>query len=169
MLKFYLTTLFLLVLNLSTFGQEQSGQSSQDTSVSHSLTLHPNSTISDRESLPPLSLEPAYGVSPDSMTLWYLTPYRLNSWLSVPRFYPPTPASHDFLLREFPNEGVEPVNLRLQADSWMLQSRSDLLAPWKLELQSQEKYQIWRSILGSVQMGGAAYLLYLHLKKYGLK
>ncbi|MHB1050364.1 MAG: hypothetical protein ACYC09_09825 [Bacteroidota bacterium] len=41
----------------------------------------------------------------------------------------------------------------------------DLTAPLKLQLMKQEKNKVMYSILGSVQLGGTAYLLYRHIKK----
>jgi hypothetical protein len=53
--------------------------------------------------------------------------------------------------------------------SWIFKIKIDLETSWKQELAKQEEYQTLRSILGSIEMGGVAYLTYLHLKKYGLK
>jgi hypothetical protein len=53
--------------------------------------------------------------------------------------------------------------------SWTFKTNLDLETSWKQELAKQEEYRTWRSILGSIEMGGVAYLTYLHLKKYGLK
>jgi hypothetical protein len=41
----------------------------------------------------------------------------------------------------------------------------DLTAPLKLQLMKQEENKVMYSILGSVQLGGTAYLLYRHIKK----
>ena len=54
-------------------------------------------------------------------------------------------------------------------DSWSRDESIDLDAPWKLHLREEKKNATWRGILGSVQAGGAAYILYRHIKKYGLK
>jgi len=53
--------------------------------------------------------------------------------------------------------------------SWTYTTKIDLESAWKQELAKQDEYRTLRTILGSVNMGGAAYLTYLHLKKYGLK
>ena len=53
--------------------------------------------------------------------------------------------------------------------SWTYKTKLDLETSWKQELAKQEEYRTWRSILESIEMGGVAYLTYLHLKKYGLK
>ncbi len=52
---------------------------------------------------------------------------------------------------------------------WMLEKKTDILSPWNLELRDEEKYSTWRSILGSVQIGGAAYLAYRYIKNHGLR
>jgi len=48
-------------------------------------------------------------------------------------------------------------------------TKTDIMSPWELELEDQEKYSTWRSILGSIQLSGAAYLGYEYLKKHGLR
>lgn len=45
----------------------------------------------------------------------------------------------------------------------------DLLASLRLQRQKEEELRTLRTILGSVQIGGVAYLAYRRLKKYGLK
>lgn len=47
----------------------------------------------------------------------------------------------------------------------MSSPKIDLTAPWKLQLQRKEENKTLYSILGSVQLGGTAYLLYRHIKK----
>jgi hypothetical protein len=64
---------------------------------------------------------------------------------------------------------IQPHGVFDEREPWMLQKKTDIMSPWRLELQDQEKYNTWRSILGSVQIGGAAYLGYLYLKKHGLR
>ena len=51
----------------------------------------------------------------------------------------------------------------------MVPEKIDLVSPWKLQLANQEKYATWRTIMGSIQLGGVAYIAYQHIKKYGLK
>jgi hypothetical protein len=53
--------------------------------------------------------------------------------------------------------------------SWTYKTKIDLESAWKQELTKQEEYRTLRTILGSIEMGGVAYLTYLHLKNYGLK
>ena len=64
---------------------------------------------------------------------------------------------------------LQPRGVLDERQPWMIGSRADLLSPWKLELQDQEKYNTWRSILGSIQLTGAAYFGYEYLKKHGLR
>jgi hypothetical protein len=66
----------------------------------------------------------------------------------------------------YPNQ---PSIVSLQYSSWKLQQNISLAPIWKLELAKQEEYKTLRTILGSIEAGGAAYLTYLHFKKYGLK
>jgi hypothetical protein len=53
--------------------------------------------------------------------------------------------------------------------SWAYKTKIDLESAWKQELTKQEEYRTLRTVLGSVKMGGVAYLTYLHFKKYGAK
>jgi hypothetical protein len=52
---------------------------------------------------------------------------------------------------------------------WDSQQKLGLATCWTNELRRQEEYRTFRLILGSIQAGGAAYLAYRYLKKYGLK
>jgi len=45
----------------------------------------------------------------------------------------------------------------------------NLLNPLYNQYMQEQKYAIWRTILGSVQMGAVGYLAYKHIKKYGFK
>jgi len=53
--------------------------------------------------------------------------------------------------------------------SGQFQQQIDLVSPWKQELAKQNELRTLKTILGAVQAGGTAYLLYEHIKKYGLK
>jgi hypothetical protein len=59
---------------------------------------------------------------------------------------------------------LSPVSL-----SGQFQQQIDLVSPWKQELAKQNEYRTLKLVLGSIQAGGTAYLLYEHNKKYGLK
>ena len=49
------------------------------------------------------------------------------------------------------------------------QGKPDLMSPWKLEMENQEKFGTWQTILQSIELGGVSYIGYEHIKKYGLK
>lgn len=156
-------------LTISAVGQELKSDSTHDTSSSPAQLSRSDSAPRIDESLLPLSLASPYR---DSLDLMFTSPEessQFSSWMSLPGVGNRVSLSSELLLgvpaptvqkwREFP----------FQSDLWMLESRANLLAPLRLELKSREKYRIWRTILGSVQVGGMAYLMYLHFKNYGLR
>lgn len=53
--------------------------------------------------------------------------------------------------------------------SGQFQQQIDVVSPWKQELAKQNEFRTLKTILGAVQAGGTAYLLYEHIRKYGLK
>jgi hypothetical protein len=53
--------------------------------------------------------------------------------------------------------------------TWGSAQKLSLASCWRDDLAKQQEYQTFRMILGSIEMGGAAYLAYKHIKKYGLK
>ena len=53
--------------------------------------------------------------------------------------------------------------------SGQFQMQIDVVSPWKQELAKQNELRTLKTILGAVQAGGTAYLLYEHIRKYGLK
>jgi hypothetical protein len=59
--------------------------------------------------------------------------------------------------------------LNMQPFSWRSPEKIDLTSSWRSVLTKQEELKTLRTILGTVQFGGVAYLAYRHLKKYGLK
>jgi hypothetical protein len=50
--------------------------------------------------------------------------------------------------------------------SWSLENNLEIESMWKQEIARQGEYKTWKMILQSVQIGGVAYLAYLHFKKY---
>jgi hypothetical protein len=52
---------------------------------------------------------------------------------------------------------------------WDSQQKLSLATCWTNDLRRQQEYHTFRMILGSIQMGGAAYLAYRYIKKYGFK
>lgn len=136
----------------------------QDTTTRASVITPQDSLSSESQTLPPLML----GSPGDTVS-------RPSSLLPVDRPWMAEPDTFSFarspdLLFEipqtfFPDHETPPF----QRESWLLQSRANLMTPWRLQMQSSEKYRIWRTIFGSIQAGGVAYLMYLHFKKHGLK
>lgn len=57
----------------------------------------------------------------------------------------------------------------MQFNSWTYPEKIDLDSPLRLQLAKQNEYGTMRVVLGTVQLGGVAYIAYRHLKKYGLK
>jgi hypothetical protein len=53
--------------------------------------------------------------------------------------------------------------------SSQFQQQIDVVSPWKQELIKQNEYRTLRTVLGALQAGGTAYLLYEHIRKYGVK
>ena len=53
--------------------------------------------------------------------------------------------------------------------SGQFQQQIDLISPWKQELAKQNELHTLKTILGALQAGGTAYLLYEHIRKYDLK
>jgi|GEM_PF-5905790 len=63
----------------------------------------------------------------------------------------------------------QPDDIRLPFVFNGMKEKIDLIAPWKLEMENQEKFQMMRTILESIELSGASYIAYEHIKKYGLK
>ncbi|MCX6121484.1 MAG: hypothetical protein NTX44_07675 [Ignavibacteriales bacterium] len=53
--------------------------------------------------------------------------------------------------------------------SGQFQQQIDVVSPWKQELAKQNEFRMLKTLLGAVQAGGTAYLLYEHIRKFGLK
>lgn len=64
---------------------------------------------------------------------------------------------------------LQPHGVLSESRPWMLETKTDIMSPWKLELEDQARYSTWRSILGSIQLSGAAYFGYEYLKKHGFR
>lgn len=67
----------------------------------------------------------------------------------------------------------ESLHLKFGSSSNVLNSiieqNLDVSEIWKIGKLREDELKTLRSILGSVQLGGVAYLAYKHIKKYGLK
>jgi hypothetical protein len=53
--------------------------------------------------------------------------------------------------------------------SSQFQQQIDVISPWKQELAKENDLRMLKMVLGAVQAGGTAYILYEHIRKYGLK
>jgi hypothetical protein len=51
----------------------------------------------------------------------------------------------------------------------MMEMKADLTSPFRLQMESEARLRTLRTVLGTVQVGGVAYLAYRYIKKYGLK
>ena len=51
----------------------------------------------------------------------------------------------------------------------IIEQNLDVSEIWKIGKLKDDELKTLKSILGSVQLGGAAYLAYKHIKKYGLR
>jgi hypothetical protein len=77
--------------------------------------------------------------------------------------------SHAIPQESFTDFLHQSMSVPLLPFSLRYKTKNDLENSWKQELAKQEEYRTLRMVLGTVQMGGVAYLTYLHIKKYGLK
>jgi hypothetical protein len=93
--------------------------------------------------------------------------YNFELFLTQPTVLPPQ--SYGGPQESFSDFLHQSLSVPMPPLSWTFKTNIDLKTSWKQELAKQEEYRTWRSILGSIEMGGVAYLTYLHLKKYGLK
>ena len=90
------------------------------------------------------------------------------------------------LLRSFHSDVILPLSLRENSIylsgflhqtlinlpsslSMQFQQQIDVVSPWKHDLMKQNEYRTLRTVLGALQIGGTSYLLYEHIRKYGLK
>ncbi len=157
MTRLFTIVVLLLAVTMPAVSQEDSTQAPAD------------SGLPLVEPLPPLSLAAPRDDSLDLLSGGSLTSPEFNSWMSIPSPGGLPSAPSEFIPQNSRINLSQQRGAPFQSDLWLLESRANLLSPLRLELKSQEKYQIWRTILGSVQVGGMAYLLYLHFKKYGLR
>ncbi|MCK9210094.1 MAG: hypothetical protein M0P61_04575 [Ignavibacteriaceae bacterium] len=70
------------------------------------------------------------------------------------------------------NNYPESLHLKFGSSSNLnsiIEQNLDVSEIWKIGKLKDDELKTLRSILGSVQLGGVAYLAYKHIKKYGLK
>ncbi|MBN1399052.1 MAG: hypothetical protein JXA06_13545 [Bacteroidetes bacterium] len=111
------------------------------------------------QELPAVKLQDTSAVDPR-----ILDPEYLNSAFSLS-----LPLSMHTIPERDTNEIYSPSLLSLQYGQTKPEQNFDLSSIWKREIIRQEDYKTLQIVLGSIQAGGTAYLLYRHLKKYGLK
>lgn len=167
--KLFKSIVFLLVLIASAAGQSYRQRATQN-GTSHPPNVRAADSLSSASE--PLSspvLESPYG-SPKNDS-----PFRPSlfppdrSWLAEPDTMqlaePPLELLFESSSNVYTDHGPSPI----QRGSWLLNSRTNLMSPWKLQMQSRDKYHIWQTIFRSIEAGGVAYLMYLNIRKYGLK
>jgi hypothetical protein len=141
---FVLFSLFALVVNVD--AQEQKQQPSSDSSANKTQTFDTRRQYPS----PAFSFPMSFKTEPDNV-------FTFLSQSSSPL-----------------NAASVPGYLRLSLasplpHSWESQQKLTLASCWRNELSRQREYDTFRMILGSIEAGGAAYLAYKHIKKYGLK
>ena len=144
-------SLFVLILTsafaLNVYGQEQKQNPQQDSSASKTQTF-------DARSLylyPSVSLPLSFKTGSEGLKGFLSQPSSAASPEYVPGFLRLSLAS------PLPSLTAEP------------HQKLSLTSCWRDDLAKQQEYQTFRMILGSIEAGGAAYLAYKHIKKYGLK
>jgi hypothetical protein len=65
------------------------------------------------------------------------------------------------------NSSVGFLRMAFFSQPVVLEKRFDLVSAMRLQWKSEDPLEMVRKVLGMVQAGGAAYLTYLALKKYG--
>jgi hypothetical protein len=71
-------------------------------------------------------------------------------------------------LNNFPSYPFQSSAFQSQSLVWDLQNNPiDIASPWKLQLAKENETKTWNMIFGSVGTGGALYIAYRHVKKYG--
>jgi hypothetical protein len=146
-----MNALIVLILSsafaLTALGQEQKHNPLPDSSANKSPTFDARSLYP----LPALSLPLSFKTGPEN----------LRGFLSKPS----SAAGQEYV------PGFLRLSLTLPPPSltWDSHQKLSLASCWRDDLAKQQEYQTFRMILGSIEAGGAAYLAYKHIKKYGLK
>lgn len=77
-----------------------------------------------------------------------------------------------FAISTAPDNYPESLRLKFGSSSNLhsiIEQNLDVSEIWKIGKLKEDQLKTLRSILGSVKLGGVAYLTYKHIKKYGLK
>jgi hypothetical protein len=93
--------------------------------------------------------------------------YNSELFLAQPSLLPAR--SYEVTQESFSDFLHQSLSVPMPPFSWTFKTKNDLENSWRQELAKQNEYRTLRTVLGSIQMGGVAYLTYMHLKKYGLK
>ncbi len=121
-----------------------------------------DSVESSRGSLPPLRLTPTYENSQSGREIPLLLPQTGSGLAEAPAGHPP---SLVFFFESLPGTAQDVSG----KGRWLLDKSGNLLIPPELDLQSGRSARLLQSIFGAAEVGGVAYLLYLHVKRYGVK
>lgn len=110
------------------------------------------------------SQNPSLPQTSDTLSLKKLVISETENSLAHPMFLPPTRFSDLVRARDFP---VSFLGYALVSEQPPPTKRTDFT--WEMHLRSgnDDPYQSFRVVLGYAQAGGAAYLAYRHIKKYG--
>lgn len=169
MSKIFTLAFFYLLLAGAGTARGQSRPDPADSSSAQTRISSRDSASSENEMPLPLTLRRSYDTTDiNSDSLAILLPSE-GSWMHEPRGLSPGPPPLEFMFETPSYSAAAESAPAFRSGNWLLNSRANLMSPWKLEMESQSKYKILRTILGSVQVGGLAYLMYLHFKKYGLR
>jgi hypothetical protein len=79
------------------------------------------------------------------------------------------PSTPELSAETFPSYVRQSFASPLPTLPWQIDEHIGFQSIWKQELARRDEYKTLRTILGTMQAGATAYLLYKHLKKYGLK
>ncbi len=90
-------------------------------------------------------------------------------WLSRPTLFGPPSPIPDLSRFELPPQLLaHDFTLPPAFAGGFVETRVDLMSPLLLQWKSEEKMRPFMIILGSLSAGGAAYMAYEHIRKYGL-
>ncbi len=70
-------------------------------------------------------------------------------------------------IRLFPGKFYHASSSSPQPLMWEFQNKIDIASPWKLQLARENENRTLNTIFGSIGTGGALYMAYRHVKKYG--
>lgn len=102
--------------------------------------------------------------SPDTLVLKRLVFSGPKNSLGCPSLLPPTRLSDATITRDFPTSFL---GYALLSEPPVPQKRADLSWQMGLSWKNEDPLGSVRMMLGAVEAGGAAYLAYRHIRKYG--